>query len=87
MKDGAAEKIEDLEDPMLDEPAIEENIQSFGGLAGELSDLIQKMNSLPDLLLFIDNTADNSYLVDKDSLVQQRFINEIINEAKGIKTP
>jgi chromosome segregation ATPase len=45
------------------------------------------MNRLPDLLLFIDASEDQQMIDDQDSLLTQRFINEILNEAKGMKTP
>jgi len=76
---------EEVEMEMEAQPTEEK--KSFGGVAGELQELIHKLNGLPDLLFFIDATADQSVFEDQESLVQQRFINEILNEAKYMKTP
>lgn len=80
------EPPEDM-DTAMEVPIEEDKAKSFNGLAGEFYNLMHHMNRLPDLLLFLDSKADTSKLDDKESLMTQQFINEILNEAKGMQTP
>lgn len=48
-----------------------------------MNEVMQKLNNLPDLLLFIDSTANKSDWEDQDTMLQQRFINELMQEAKS----
>jgi hypothetical protein len=68
------------------EAEVPEEKHRFHGLAGEVWEIFQLINNLPDLLLFIDNTCDMTEFEDRETLLQQKFIDEILELTKNMST-